>query len=546
MKRYPYLFILLILASFHTFSQGKLPPTPADTGSKLVDWIYSDKFRSERKDSLTEVQTMVGKVHLKQANTQFYCDSAIYNKQSKIVEAFGNVHINDADSIHTYSQYLLYHVDSRVAYLRNKVHLTDKKISLYTDSLRYDANQKIGDYYNGGRVVNGNTVLTSKEGTYYGELKDVYFKKNVVLVDPQYNLKTDSLLYNTTSELATFITKTFIEDSAKRNITTSEGYYDLKNKKAEFGLRPIIEDKKARTRTIANSVVTDDKTGITKLSGNAVHIDSAQGVSVLANYIESRREDGSFFATQSPLMIIKQDKDSIYVAADTLFSGRLGVQHFHRDSSAGSEDTLKGITVVSQAPAPGPGNDSANRYFKAFHHVRIFSDSMQAVCDSLYYTGVDSVFRLFTDPVVWSGENQITGDTIYMYTKNKQPHRVYVFENALAVNKIGKDLYNQLKGNRITAYFVEGNIDYMRAKGNAESIYYVQDEDSAFVGVNKVAGDIIDLRFKHKELDRVVVISEPSGTMIPFKEATEQDRFLRSFKWREARRPKTKYELFGN
>jgi len=170
----------------------------------------------------------------------------------------------------------------------------------------------------------------------------------------------------------------------------------------------------------------------------------------------------------------------------------------------------------------------------------------QAVADSMFYSGADSVFQLFTDPIAWANNSQITGDTMYLYTKNKKPKRLYVFENGFAVNKVGKDMYNQLRGNRVNGYFKEGNIDYIRSKGNAQSVFYVMDKDSALVGINKAEGDIIDLRFVNKELNKVVVISEPKATMFPAKQASEQDKVLRNFRWLEARRPKTKYELFGN
>ncbi|MBO9633185.1 MAG: OstA family protein [Chitinophagaceae bacterium] len=679
MKQYSALLVFSLLLCFKGFTQS------TDTTGKMVKWINSEKFRFEKLDSVTELNIWVGNVIVKQNNTTFYCDSAIFNKRSRTLEAFGNVHINDADSVHTYSQYLLYYIDTRIAHLKKKVKLTDGKITLFTEELRYDANEKIGDYYNGGRVVNGNSVLTSQEGTYYGEMKDVYFKKNVVLNDPSYTLKSDSLLYNTDTEISTFITKTFITDSSGKTIEAREGTYDVKNKRAYFASRPIITDPKARTRIVANQIDRDDKTGVSLLTGNAVYIDSAQGVSVLANRIQANSNDASFFATQQPLMILKQESDSIYIAADTLFSGRLSkLQHTldsiaamnaERDSLVraaaakkqiklkdsteltminnrkGSEkdstflpgavtsdsllahtadpskhkrigkdtitsafnvqadsisqkqvndslsrvqdqalvqklrskadstisanlDTTARLKQVNQKPViagkpaaqpatvakPTTGklknpvvisdttksNDSTDRYFQAYHNVRIFSDSLQAVSDSLFYSGKDSIFRLFTDPVVWSGDNQLTGDTIYLYTKNKKADKLYVWENALAVNKTGIEMYNQLKGNRLTGIFANGELDYLRAKGNAESVYYVKDEDSALVGINNVNGDIIDLRFKNKELDKVVVISEPKGAMIPVSQATEQEKILRNFKWRDARRPKTKFELFGN
>jgi lipopolysaccharide export system protein LptA len=393
-------------------------------------------------------------------------------------------------------------------------------------------------------------VLTSKEATYYADIKDVYFSQDVDLVDPQYRLKADSLLYNTTTQLATFISKTYIEDSVKRTIITDEGYYDLQNKKANFSHRPIIND--GSMRIIANEVNTDDSTGISVLTGNAVFTDTAQGLMVLGNYIVSNRNSGSMVATQHPLMIIKQDKDSTFISADTLFSGRLSDLPVQPDSLAplprGNDSTSSSRTVLTLSNRPDSVNqtDSANRYFQAYFHVRIFSDSLQAVCDSLFYSGKDSVFRLFRDPIVWSGRSQVTGDTIYMYTKNKQPDEMYVFENGLMVNETGPNMYNQVKGNRIFGYFNDGQIDYIRAKGSAESIYYAKDENDKLIGINKASSDIIDMRFKNKELNRVVFISTVTGKMLPFKDATDQDRRLRSFKWQEERRPKTKFELLEN
>jgi lipopolysaccharide export system protein LptA len=537
MKIFIAIFTLLILAVDDSISQvTQTPPAPASPDTiRLVEILRTNRYGYEKVDSVNALQILAGEVHLKEKNTHFYADSTVINNHSRIIEAFGNVHINDNDSVHTYSQYLLYNLNTKIATLKDKVRLTDDKTNLYTEELEYDVNQKIGIYRNGGQVVNGTSVLTSKEGTYYADLKDVYFKHDVVLKDPKYDLKSDSLLYNTTTEIATFISETSIIDSAKRSIKTTEGFYDLKNKKAFFGKRPVITD--GSLRIIANEVETDDNTGINKLRGSAVFIDTAQGLSVLANYIESNRNDGWFRATQHPLMIIKQENDSIYITADTLFSGKLSQLY---SDTAISKDTIKKVTTVDTK------DDSTDRYFQGFHHVRIFSDSLQAVSDSLFYSGKDSIFKLFTNPIVWASASQITGDTIYLYTKNKKADRLYVFENGLVINETGEGMYNQVKGNRLFGYFIDGAIDYVRAKGNAESVYYVRDDDELLVGINKATGDIIDLRFKNKELNRVVFISDVKGTMYPVSQIPEEERTLRNFQWHEKIRPKTKYELFGN
>lgn len=580
---------LLLLAPFWGIAQEPVP-TPADTMDIIVI-RKTDRFRYEKKDSVTELQMLAGNVFLEQGTTKFYCDSAVLNPATGVVEAFGNVHINDADSIHTYAQYLIYYSNDKKAYLKKNVRLTDGKGILTTNDLEYDTNLKIGIYTNGGKVVSDKTVLTSKEATYYGDMKDVYFKKDVKMKDPEYDLETDSLLFNTESRIATFITKTrILSDSGRRDVTTSEGYYDMQNKVAKFGRRPIIKD--GPTIIIGDDVGFNDNTGESYARGNAVFRDTAQGISILANDLKANKKTNTLLATQRPLMIIKQKTDSIFVTADTLFSARLTDRTDYRKTfirpettvteNPRTDSTARADTSVNHPAKIQPAMDSLvhdslaappslapdslalaqadsiwrdsvldpsdttnrNRYFQAWHHVRIFSDSLQAVCDSLFYSGVDSIFRMFREPIAWANGTQITGDTIFMYTKNQEPQRLHVYDNGLVINRTPDDFYNQIKGNTINGYFTDGVIQYMRAKGSAESIYYAQDQDSAYSGVNRSTADIIDFYFANKELNRVVFRSSVEGTLYPFRQVNHGEMRLRGFQWLEKKRPKTKFELF--
>ncbi|MDX1937854.1 MAG: OstA-like protein [Flavihumibacter sp.] len=534
-----YVSLFLFFICFQLQAQDTTLLTPATDTVSIIDLLHSDRLRSQKIDSATELLMVAGHVRLKQDNTLFFCDSAVINRNGKIMEAFGNIHINDSDSVHTYAQYLIYHMDTKIATLKKKVKMTDGKGVLTTEELEYDTRYKIGTYKNGGKVVDGKTVLTSKEATYYADLKDAYFKKDVKLRDPQYNLDTDSLLYNTSAGLATFITKTYIKDSSGRTIETSEGYYDMRNKIARFGKRPVIKDNKGVYVT-GDEINSYDATGQTVIRGNAVYKDSAQNISVIANEMYSNSKTNTFLATRNPLMIIKQNEDSIYITADTLYSARLADL---KDSTYTElvKDTIKNITVLNT-------KDTADiRYFQGFHHVRIFSDSLQAVCDSMFYSAKDSVFRLFTNPIVWATGNQVSGDTIYLFTKNQKAERLYVIDNSIAINKSGDNMFNQIAGRTLNGYFKDGTIDYFRAKGSpAQSVYYVKDEDDGLVGVNSATADVIDMTFLDKELQKVIFRSEVSGTMYPIKQLPEEKKQLRNFNWQEAKRPKTKYELFEN
>jgi lipopolysaccharide export system protein LptA len=803
--------------------------TPGSDTMKLVKILNADSYRGEQKDSVTTLTILVGNVKIQQEKTLIDCDSLIMNPHENTIECFGHVHINDNDSTNIYSDYMKYLVDKKLVHFDKNVTLTDGKGVLTTQDLDYDMVLHVGTYLHGGKIVNKESVLTSDRGIYFEDTKDVHFKDNVILRDPQYDLSTDSLLYNTQTQVSTFITETFIQfkDSTKRTVRTSSGFYDLKNKKAEFGHRPIITD--GSQRITGDRVVMDDSTGISTAEGDADYRDTAQGIRVLGGIMINNKKKNTFLATKRPLMIIKQDKDSIYVTADTLMSARLvdfeveqkllahqdslhrlyvdslerrqadslhlvtraraakdslaalhgdstmesgdrsdsltaeaadslarlGLDSLHRnglDNAPGGSDTaLKKVavkrdsteiekitaalavadttkgplaekkkrklerdlvsarkdsvrqkiqlakdsvekriqarkdsisdrrdsarakikaardsvkaakaevkaklraaidsvrkvgfaakarirfiadsikqqaltdTLIAHTLAHGdsvrslklsdslkkggwtdsalarrglpipvdsfalrrvadsirlvvkaqryadsiahlPPTDSTLRYILGFHHVRIFSDSLQAVADSLYYSTKDSIFRLFYDPVAWgSGHYQITGDTMYVYTKNKKASRLYVFENALSISKVAKSFYNQLKGTTINCFFNNGEIDYIRAKGNSESIYYVQDNDKAYTGVNRAHADIIDMIFepkldslgkvakdsagnpKGKELNRVVLRNDAEGTMIPMRRVNPDDMVLRGFRWQEKRRPKSKEELF--
>ena len=536
-----FLFLILCISFFFRVN-AQLPvavPVTKDTTSKLRILEGSGRYSFEKIDSLTTVITLAARARLQQDKTLIEADSARINNTTKVMEAFGNVHINDADTTNTYSQYIKYFSQDKKALLKNNVKLVNNKgATLTTDELDYDLNTEVATYSKGGKIINNKTVLTSKEGTYFGQTKDVIFRKDVVLIDPEYRLVADSLLYNTETEIARFIAPTTII-SGKRKIYTSDGFYNLKTGEAYFGKRATMMDS---TQTItADETAYDDKNGFAQYRGNVIYRDTAAGQTLLAGKLDVNKNKSSFLATEHPVMILKQDKDSLFITGDTLFSGRLTDRGTFKEIPI-ITDTIKNPRVFDLN-----GKDSAqNRFFEAFHNVRIFSDSMQAVCDSMFYSSVDSAFRLYTNPIIWANNSQITGDTIFLFTKNKKADRMYAYENGFIINKVATYFYNQVKGRTVNGFFKDGNIDYVRTKGNAESIYYVQDETDRFVKVNKATADAIDMFFKNKKADKVKFIKDLKGVANSTYKINPEEYKLKNFKWQDDKRPKTKYELFGN
>ena len=531
----------LLISPFFSWAQVVPPPAapkssfPTGDSTTNIDIISSRHLTIQKLNDSTTLQILAGLVRLKQGTSFFDCDSCVINSNTKTFEAWGNVHIKDADTVNINSSHLRYLINKKIAYLDGGVRLTDGKGVLTTPDLEYDMNTDIGIYKHGGKVINKKSVLTSKEGVYYAGLKDVYFKNNVELKDPAYNIKTDSLIYNTLTQTTRFIAQTLIRDSSGRTIETKEGFYNIGTGKAEFGQRPVIRDGK--TLIIADRIAFNDSDGTSQASGNVIIKDSVQGTTIVAGNVFRDSKRDRILATNKPLMIVKQDADSIYITADTLFSARLTDLYGQKDSLI--KDTVKGKKVVSIN-----SKDSTNRYFEAFRHVRIFSDSLQAAGDSLFYSFKDSVFRLYQNPIIWSKGSQITGDTVLVFTKNKKADRIKVFDNSFMINEVEPGVYNQVKSSRMDGYFKDGAIDSVRAAGLAECIYFIQDADSAYTGINESKCDIMDIYFAEGGLQKVVFRSAVTGTIWPMKDKTPDEMHLPNFNWEDARRPKTKYELF--
>ena len=615
-----FLLLLLLLGNSVIYSQASPAPTGEDTAKKVHILNNTRNLEFRTVDDSTKLTIVTGDVKLRQGTALFYCDSCVINNRTNIFEAWGKVHINDSDTANVYANHLRYLADTKLAYLDGNVKLTDGNATLTTPDLEYDMQTNIGTYKNGGRVVNKKTVLDSKEGYYYADLKDVYFKKDVRLRDPAYSIDTDSLLYNSQTRLTRFIAETTIKDSSGRIIKTREGFYNQATGKAEFGSRPEVTD--GDMKITGNRMAIDDSLGTAQIEGNGVVIDNKNHTTIIGGLIFRNKNTDAILATKKPLMIIEQEKDTIYVTADTLFSARLSDRfktpnNLKPDSSRQEPVLAREVKDSAQISRPdtaavnnAPGRpitrrsmseklkvknipatikkdsvtvpvtdsilakqktdttatkdsvisssangkvkdtlafnekDSTNRYFEAYRNVRIFSDSLQSVCDSMFYSFKDSVFRLYRDPVVWANNSQVTGDTILLFTKNKKADKVEAFENSFLVNRLENDVYNQIKSARMDGWFADGNIDSVRANAYAECIYYVQDEDSAYTGVNQSQSDIIDIYFQNKELDKVVFRSAVTGTLWPISQKSPAEMKLEGFRWLEERRPKTKSEMF--
>jgi len=117
--KYFFLFVFLMTGYF-SFGQVKSTVTPSADTITEYHIIRGPSMRAIKIDSATTVQTIAGGAIIQQGTTVFHSDSAVVNPVTHVLEAFGNIEINQADTVHTYSQYLKYLGVEKMAYLKNK------------------------------------------------------------------------------------------------------------------------------------------------------------------------------------------------------------------------------------------------------------------------------------------------------------------------------------------------------------------------------------------------------------------------------------------
>jgi lipopolysaccharide export system protein LptA len=532
------LAILFLLFPIFSFAQRTAIKDTLKPGTTII-MIQAEHYNFEDRDSSGKFISLAGNAKVQQERTFFDADSIVLNQKENFLEAFGHVHINDADSVHTYADYLKYYGKDKKAFLKNNVRLTDGKGTLTTNDLDYDVGIKMGTYHNGGKIVNRKTTITSRDGYYYGDTRDVYFYNKVEMNSPDTKIFTDTMLYNINTEITNFISPTTIFNG-KRRVFTKEGFYDTKTKKAQFAKRSCIDDS---TYTLcADDMAFEDSTGKAQFRGNAVYRskDSLSGFDLIANDIKTNSKTKTILATEKPILLLKQENDTTYISADTLFSARFTQLQKVKNIPI-LRDTSKGNYTFKF------DKDSSNdRYFEAYNHVRIFNDSLQAIADSMFYSSTDSILRLFKNPIAWAQDNQITGDTMYLFIKNRNPEKMVVFENAMAISKVNGNFFNQLRGNNITGYFRGEHIDILKTKGSpAQNVYYAQDEQKKLVGVNQSAADVINIEFINNKPEKVIFINNLQGTMFPLNQVNHSDLQVKGFKWLIDLRPKSKFAILG-
>lgn len=327
-----------------TYTRPK-PTRPIKPVIPGVNRYQQDKIFLEYADSLykvqnwrdtTERQILKGNVKFRQAGMWMYCDSAYYYPELNSLDAFGNVKMEQGDTLFVYADKLYYEGNERMAKLKNgpsrsKVSLINRDVTLTTDSLDYSLAMELGWYEKWGTIDDKVNKLTSLYGEYSPGTKNADFYHDVVLVNNENNftMLTDTLHYNTDTHLARIESTTEIQ-GANDTIITTQGVYDTQLGNAELLSRSMIihRDSNNNITTLeGDSIIYDKVTRISraymfrdpdKHSMPMVLTDTAHRTTLIGGfgiYNDSTREA---LATVYPLLMEYSQNDTLFLRADTI------------------------------------------------------------------------------------------------------------------------------------------------------------------------------------------------------------------------------------
>ena len=485
-----------------------------------ADLLHYEKIpvAEDAEEIPEQYQVLNGNVVMRKGDMFMYCDSAYFYEESNSFDAFGNVRMEQGDTLFVYADELNYDGASELAILYadfgKKVRLINKDVKLETDVFNYDMLNEVGYYTNGGVLTDKQNKLTSVAGEYHPNTKDAYFNYNVHLRSLQnadtLHIYTDSLDYNTATHIAKIVSKSEIVNSDGVIYSTS-GIYNTDTGVGDLSKRSLVVTKRGSTLT-GDTLFYDRTKGFGEAFGGVIVTDSVRQVSLHGEYGFYDEIADSAFVTIRALAKEYSRGDTLYLHGDTI--------------NAYTEPDSTKVT-------------------NAFHRVRFYRSDMQGICDSLSMTDRDSIMYMYRHPVVWSDERQIFGNVIYLHLNDSTIDWARLPQFGFTAEHIAEDCYNQLSGTDLTAWFNDSTLRRLYVEGNVQLIMFPMENDSTYNKYVQTESSYMDSYYDHNTVDSIHFWPETTTKVVPLYLARKNSYFLPKFAWYEDLRPWSPEDVFN-
>lgn len=489
--------------------------------------VHADELRYDMYGSNPDAQIVKGHVAFTHKGSRLNCDSAYFFQTTNSVRAFGHVRFRQGDTLSLTCDRAFYDGQQQMLEARQNVVLKHRQQRLYTDSLNYDRLYEYAYFFNGGRLIDGKSRLSSDWGEYHTNTRMARFNLDVQLQTPKNRVSTDTLYYDTSKSRA-HVVGMYTPDRGRgevgpslitngtSTITTTNAYFNTAKDEAEmYGRSTVVDGEKTIT---ADTLFYNSETGRNRGMGNVVYVDSKHQNMLTCGEVEYSEKEGRGYATNKALAMDFSQKDTLYVHADTM-----RIETFNINT------------------------DSVYRKVHCYDKVRAYRVDLQAVCDSLVFDSRDSCMTMYDDPIVWNIGRQLLGEVIKVYMNDSTIREAHVLGQALSVEMLPDSMhYNQISSKNMFAYFTNGNIRRSDAESNVRAIYYpLDDKDSTLIGLNYTETDTMRMYLSPERSLERIWMPKAEGTLYPMTQIPPSQLKLDNFAWFDYIRPVDKDDVFN-
>ncbi len=503
------LFFIFICLSFlsvqFTFAQAK---KKAQTPKTIV--IENADFSDVDQVNVPDALLLTGNVKVNHDGVVLTCNKAYFFQKENYLKAFGNVQLVQGDTLFLNSKYAEYSGNARKAFATGNAVLTSPDATLQTDTINFDRNVQEVFYNTKGTIVNKDNTLVSKSGRYYVEQKKFQFLTEVTITNPKYIIKSNHLDYYSNSGHTYLLGPSTITSKANY-IYTEKGFYDTKKNLAHFLRKSYI---KYDDRLIeGDSLFYNRNTEFASATRNVKITDSINKGVVKGHYAELYKLKDSMFVTKRAVAINLVENDSVYIHGQKLMvTGKEG-----------------------------------ERILRAYKNVRFYKIDMSGKCDSIHSDSKSALTKLIGNPILWNGENQITGDLMHLIGDNttRKIDSLKVLNNTFLISKdtLGTG-YNQVKGLNLFGKFRDGKLHDVDVIKNTEVVYFMRNDANELIGINKNVSSKINMILENNAVETITFFNKVDGDIYPEDELPENARKLRGMVWRGDERIKSKDDIF--
>ncbi|WP_231862401.1 OstA-like protein [Nonlabens marinus] len=485
-------FILFFMVAALSMAQ-----TQPDASSIQVESPFTTVDEAQFPGAIIYLRNTGNQVFVNHRGIEMYCDKAVFYQNSNFIKAIGNVRMNQGDTIQMNSKYAEYNGNSQLAYASGSVNMRSPESTLQTDTLYFDRAKQQAYYRSGGTVRDTASTLKSRVGRYFMKDKKYQFLSNVVVTNPEYVINSNHLnFYSDTGHAYMYGPSTITGKTSK--VYCERGFYDTRADQGYFVKNSSIDYDDRNVK--GDSLYFNRGRNFASAVNNIVITDTINNSVIKGDYAEVYRDKDSVYMTKRAVAISVQDKDSVYIHADTLM-----------------------VT-----------GKQANRLVRGFYGVRLFKEDLSGKSDSIVSRQTTGLTKMIGKPILWIGKSQMTGDSIFIQSnvKTEKLDSLHVFYNAFIVDKDTLGGFNQIKGKELVGFFKDNQLDIVNINKNVEHLIYVRNDIQELIGIDKRTSGRMVLEFEDGDVILNTNFDDVRGTTFPPDELPENARTLRGLNWR--------------